>query len=34
MEDDSFDQAAKLLDLNFLDKELIIDKTLDSILSS
>ena len=34
VEDDSFDQAVKLLDLNFLDKELIIDKTLNSILSA
>ena len=34
VEDDSFDQAVKLLDLNFLDKELIIDKTLNAILSA
>ena len=31
VKDDSFDQAVKLLGLNFLDKELIIDKTLNSI---
>ena len=28
MEDDSFDQAVKLLDINFMEKELVIDKTL------
>ena len=32
--ENSFDQAVKLLDLNFLDKELIIDKTLNAILSA
>ena len=34
MEDDSFDQAVKLLDINFMEKELVIDKTFISILSA
>lgn len=34
VEDDNFDQAIKILDFNFLDKEMIVDKTLNSILSA